>query len=84
MTKQLQEGDLALVTSGTLMGESVVLLEYVKPGGLMIVESGRVMQFLPEKGLACWRVRGRSGWVMKSPGSLMPLRSPVSNPEGAE
>ncbi len=28
MTKQLQEGDLALVTSGTLMGESVVLLDF--------------------------------------------------------
>lgn len=85
MTQQLLPGDFALVISGSMLGESVELQEYVQPWGLMLMDDGRVLQFLPAKGLACWRVKKAQGdWTMKSPDSLMLLHSSVSSHEGAE
>jgi hypothetical protein len=82
MTKQLQPGDLALVVSGVLLGESVELLAYVKPGEAMIID-GREMNFHPEEGRACWQVMSKDAWAMKAPGTLMPLGSALPQQHNA-
>jgi hypothetical protein len=83
MTQQLQPGDFALVTSGSMLGESVQLVELIKPGQTVTL-GDRAFPYQPRPALAAWLVQGRESWSLKSPTALMPLRSPVSNPEGAE
>lgn len=82
MTKQLQEGDLALVISGVLMGESVELLALINPGDVITIH-GKTYDFNPKPRLACWHVKWREGWAVKSPGTLMPIGSQVAQTRDA-
>jgi hypothetical protein len=83
MTQKLQPGDFALVTSGSMLGASVQLMELIKPGQTVTL-GDRAFPYQPRPALAAWLVQGRGGWGLKSPAVLMSLRAPVSNREGAE
>lgn len=83
MTQKLQPGDFALVTSGSMLGESVQVVGLVRPGEMVTI-GDRSFAFQPKPSLAAWQVKGREGWAFKSPAALMSLRVPVSSREGAE
>lgn len=75
MTNNFKPGDLALVISGGLLGQAVLLERFVSPGDEIISRTtGKLYQFRPAAGVGGWLCAYNEGQVIKHEKNLMPLR----------
>lgn len=74
MSHQFKPGDMALVISGNLLGESVEVIDWVNAGEEFNTPDGRKFRLSDKSSTGAYQVLGRDWGALKPPASLMPLR----------